>query len=159
MASAATGFTRTWPPIRPIQGGARSPIPLLMSSTVTRVTGPEVRAMAWSYVRVFTAVAIGVFLTLGRLPLDLTRSDLKAITNAVLAAMILTVYNFVRAGDHRFGNGTDDVVHIAPQALRSTQAAAGVPVATNNAPRLGDGEQLPFDEAFGDVEWSGSEMR
>lgn len=141
---------------------------LAMGSTVNSVTLVQAQAMAWSYLRVFLAASLALYLTLGRLPLDLTRGDLKAITNAGLAALALTVFNYLRTGDHRFGSGTDPVTALLATSRKVTPsvedfdeplALLETPVQTDNTPKDEDGRQLPLSESLGEFEWSGQEMR
>lgn len=69
----------------------------------------KTHALLLSYVRVFGASLLAAYLTLGKLPLDLGVDDAKTLFNAGIAAVVLTLVNYFRKGETRFGRGSDGV--------------------------------------------------
>lgn len=66
------------------------------------------KAALFSFLRVFGAAAGAVYLTIGKAPLDLTASDYRDLANAGLAALALTLINYFRSGETRFGKSSED---------------------------------------------------
>lgn len=64
------------------------------------------RAVVASFLRVLTATALATFLGLHKAPDQLSLTDLKYIADAVVGAAGLTLVNYFRAGETRFGLGS-----------------------------------------------------
>lgn len=69
----------------------------------------KTKALLGSFARVFAAAALAAFLELGKQPLDLRLDDAKSLVNAGIAALILTLINYLRPGETRFGRGSEDI--------------------------------------------------
>lgn len=69
----------------------------------------KTKALLGSFGRVFAAAALAAYLELGKAPLDLRLDDAKSLVNAGIAALLLTVLNYLRPGETRFGRGSEDV--------------------------------------------------
>ncbi|MEO6205031.1 MAG: hypothetical protein ABIO67_06585 [Mycobacteriales bacterium] len=69
----------------------------------------KTRALLNSYGRVFAAAALASYLSLAKAPLDLRLDDLKALANAGIAAALLTLVNYLRSGETRFGRASKDI--------------------------------------------------
>lgn len=69
----------------------------------------KTRALLLSYVRIFGASLLAAYLTLGKSPLDLGADDAKTLLNAGIAAVVLTLVNYFRKGETRFGVHAEDV--------------------------------------------------
>lgn len=70
---------------------------------------PKRKAMLASFGRIFAAAALAAYLNLGKAPLDLRLEDLKILFNAGIGAAMLTLVNYLRSGETRFGNGSQDI--------------------------------------------------
>lgn len=69
----------------------------------------KTKAMLSSFGRIFLAAALAAYLQLAKAPLDLQLDDIKTLLNAGIAAAVLTLVNFLRTGETRFGTGSVDV--------------------------------------------------
>jgi hypothetical protein len=65
--------------------------------------------MLMSFWRVFAAAALAAYLEIGKSPLNLNLDDASALANAGIAAIILTLVNYLRSGETRFGRGAEDI--------------------------------------------------
>lgn len=76
---------------------------------------PTQKAMVFSFLRVLAATAVAAFLALGKKFSELELADLTAIGDAVLAAAGLTLVNYLRPGERRFG------VHAEPEGFEESE--------------------------------------
>jgi hypothetical protein len=65
----------------------------------------QVKAYLISYLRLFAAAAIAAYLVLGTAPLDLQWEDAKALLNAGIGALIVSIGNALNPADNRYGIG------------------------------------------------------
>lgn len=70
---------------------------------------PKRKAMLASFGRIFAAAALAAYLNLGKAPLDLRAEDLKILFNAGIGAALLTLVNYLRQGETRFGTNSQDI--------------------------------------------------
>lgn len=125
------------------------------------------RALLASFGRVFAAAALAAYLNLGKAPLDLRLDDAGVLFNAGVGAALLTLVNYLRDGDTRFGRKSEDIGmggadklepptgQINPDSVRNVEVE--VPVQTDNTPKDADGEQLPEVDALGEADWTSTQ--
>lgn len=70
---------------------------------------PKTKAMLASFGRVFAAASLAAYLNLGVAPLDLRLGDLKELVGAGIGALLLTLVNYLREGETRFGRSSADI--------------------------------------------------
>ena len=70
---------------------------------------PASKALVGSYLRIFAAAVLAAYLNLKKAPVDLRLSDLTTLLNAGISSAVLTVVNFLRSGETRFGRGSQNV--------------------------------------------------
>ena len=63
------------------------------------------KALLESWGRVFITAALAAYIATGVAPWEIDAEGWKAIAAAGIAATVLTVYNYLRPGETRFGNG------------------------------------------------------
>lgn len=117
----------------------------------------KTKALLLSFFRIFGAALLAAFLQLGKAPLDLEAEDLKSLANAAIGALALTLFNYFRQGETRFGRGSKDIGMGGDDTLEpggKIQTPTGpiddpvvfvpsedVPVQTDNTERPEDGVQ------------------
>lgn len=69
----------------------------------------KTKAMLASFGRVFAAASICAYLNLGKQPLDLQFEDAKVLINAGIGAGLLTLANYLRTGETRFGRASENM--------------------------------------------------
>lgn len=122
----------------------------------------KTKAMVASFGRVFAAAALAAYLNLGVAPLDLRLEDAKALFSAGIGAALLTLINFLRSGETRFGSGSQDIGMGGADVLEPggvVQTADGAdsaavdetPVQTDNGPREGETALLPKTNFQGEM--------
>lgn len=128
---------------------------------------PKNKALLASFGRVFAAAALAAYLNVGKAPLDLRLDDLKGLVNAGIGAALLTLVNYLRSGETRFGRksedsgmGTDDPVQAGGKVAVKTpegdvvqvkleeaaNAAGPAPVDEDGAPEQTDNGPQPGDK-------------
>lgn len=141
---------------------------------------PKNKALLTSFLRVLFATALAAYLEIGKKPLDLRLDDLENFFNAIVGALALTAFNYFRAGETRFGVGSQDIgmggadVLEPPDGKVQTPdgpvdpAAAGLaddppivvvekddgsgqPVQTDNGPKPGDTIKVPVETFSGEM--------
>lgn len=65
------------------------------------------KALVQSFLRMLAATALTAYLALGKAPHALSVDDLRHIADAVIGAGALTLVNYLRPGETRFGVGSE----------------------------------------------------
>ena len=76
-----------------------------MSAQTKALIASFLRVLAGCFITALTAVGVAK----GYGPLDFTADDWKAVANSVIGALVVTVGNYLRSGETRFGVGARDI--------------------------------------------------
>jgi hypothetical protein len=85
----------------------------------------QVKAYLISYARLFIAAVIAAYLVLGTAPLDLQWEDAKALLNAGVAALIVSIGNALNPADNRYGIGAPKAKELSAGDVATNTAEGG----------------------------------
>lgn len=68
----------------------------------------ERKQLLESWARIFIAAALAAYIAIGAAPWDIDAEGWKTVVAAGISATVLTIYNFVRPGETRFGHGAEN---------------------------------------------------